>query len=268
MSLSDSLTSLQQSLRSINSSNFNSPRMFTNAMVNAPEITTLIKDPTYDESSLYTINKPKNSTGRSKLVDNLVEKASMDTKSERIDGRIIYTLEPIVSDKPQQINRFINKNGEYIQREDDDDGDEEDRRTPIVKFPNLDLSNSTSRSLINLNNSEDLGQIFYQTSQVLSKYPNLIEDHHSLVRQLNRFEHEYRSLENEIQDLHDEVKERKKYLTEKHVDYDNVSFTNMEISSTSSDTNQEDELDIDEIIRLEREEIEQLESKLKQVYNK
>ncbi|KAK6878807.1 hypothetical protein K6H10_002950 [Candida tropicalis] len=198
MSLSDSLTSLQQSLRSINSNNFNSPRMFTNAMVNAPEITTLIKDPTYDESSLYTINKPKNSTGRSKLVDNLVEKASMDTKSERIDGRIIYTLEPIV----------------------------------------------------------------------LSKYPNLIEDHHSLVRQLNRFEHEYRSLENEIQDLHDEVKERKKYLTEKHVDYDNVSFTNMEISSTSSDTNQEDELDIDEIIRLEREEIEQLESKLKQVYNK
>lgn len=52
------------------------------------------------------------------------------------------------------------------------------------------------------------------------------------------------------------------------MDYDNISFTNMEISSTSSDTNQEDELDIDEIIRLEREEIEQLESKLKQVYNK
>lgn len=264
MSLSDSLTSLQQSLRSINSNNFNSPRMFTNAMVNAPEITTLIKDPTYDESSLYTINKPINSTGRSKLVDNLVEKASMDTKSERIDGRIIYTLEPIVSDKPQQNNQFINNNEEYLEQQ-----EEEDRRTPIVKFPNLDLSNSTSRSLINLNNSEDLGQIFYQTSQVLSKYPNLIEDHHSLVRQLNRFEHEYRSLENEIQDLHDEVKERKKYLTEKHVvDYDNINYTNMEISSTSSDTNQEDELDIDEVIRLERDEIEQLESKLKQFYNK
>lgn len=260
MSLSDSLTRLQQSLRSIESNNFNSPRMFTNAMVNAPEITTLIKDPTYDESSLYTINKSTNSKGRSKLIDNLTDGASMETKSERIDGRIIYTIEPIVSDKPQGDSTIEDNYGSFEER---------DRRTPIVKFPNLDLSNTASRSLINLNSSSDLGQIFYQTSQVLAKYPNLIEDHPSLVRQLDNFEHDYRSLEREILELNDEIKERKKYLTEKHVDYD-ASYTNTVLSSTTGDANDEDNdgVDIDEIIRMEREEIEQLEHRLKQFYNK
>ncbi|RCK55358.1 hypothetical protein Cantr_04753 [Candida viswanathii] len=258
MSLSDSLTSIQQSTRSIDSRTFNRPRMFTNAMVNAPEITTLIKDPTYDESLLYTITSNTLSStgtslgGRSKLIDDLVRGASMDTKSERIDGRVIYTVEPIVSDKPQEDSIY-----------DDDDNVEGyvDRRTPIVKFPYLDVSAVSSRSLINLNSSSDLGQVFYQTSQVLDKYPNLIEEHGSLVGQLRNFERDYRGLEKEILELEDEIKERKSYLG-----------AGVEASYTAaipSDAADDDgDIDIDEMIRHEREEIEQLELRLKQFYNK
>ncbi|RCK67481.1 hypothetical protein Cantr_02323 [Candida viswanathii] len=264
MSLSDSLTNIQQSTRSIDSRTFNRPRMFTNAMVNAPEITTLIKDPTYDESLLYTITNnalPSTGTslsGRSKLIDDLVRGASMDTKSERIDGRVIYTVEPIVSDKPQEDPMY----------NDDDDAAEGyvDRRTPIVKFPNLDVSAVSSRSLINLNSSSDLGQVFYQTSQVLDKYPNLIEEHGSLVGQLRSFERDYRGLEKEILELEDEIKERKSYLGA-GVD---ASYTAAMPSDAADDEGEEDDgdIDIDEIIRHEREEIEQLELRLKQFYNK
>ena len=46
MTVSDPLEKLQQSFRSIQSTNFDDAQMFTNSIVNAPAITTLLKDPT------------------------------------------------------------------------------------------------------------------------------------------------------------------------------------------------------------------------------
>ena len=56
----------------------------------------------------------------------------MDSKPERVDGKILYTLEGIISDKPE-----------------DEDSEEEDGRNPVVKFPKLGPRNAYSRPFIN-----------------------------------------------------------------------------------------------------------------------
>lgn len=244
MTVSDPLEKLQQSFRSIQSTNFDDAQMFTNSIVNAPAITTLLKDPTHDESLLYKIVKPKTNKGPSKLVSAIVESASMDSKPERVDGKILYTLEGIISDKPE-----------------DEDSEEEDGRNPVVKFPKLGPRNAYSRPFINLPISEDFKETFYQISQVLSKYPNLIDDYPTLINKLNTYEDNYRKLQRDIESLEEEIKELKAFLEDNY----NVSYSPKVKPSASFDSDGSDpQIDIDEAIRREEEEIEQLELQFNQ----
>ncbi|CAX42327.1 DASH complex subunit, putative [Candida dubliniensis CD36] len=238
MTVSEPLEKLQQSFRSIQSINFDDAQMFTNSIVNAPAITTLLKDPTHDESLLYKIVKPKTNKGPSKLVSTIVESASMDSKPERVDGKILYTLEGIISDKPE------------------DEDSEEDERNPVVKFPKLGPRNAYSRPFIHLENSEDFKETFYQISQVLSKYPNLIDDYPTLINKLNTYEDTYRKLQRDIENLEEEIKVSKAFLEDNY----NVSYSPKVKSSASFGSDDPDaQIDIDEAIRREEEEIAQLE---------
>ncbi|KAL6450311.1 hypothetical protein SBY92_002245 [Candida maltosa Xu316] len=202
--------------------------MFTNSIVNAPSITTIIKDTTSDEQSLYKIVKPKRTEGPSKKCNDMIASSLMDTKVERIDGKVLYSLQPIVSDKL-----------------DDDNEDEDydvDLRNPVVKFPDLIRDNHRAlRSIINLENKNDFREMYYQVSSVLNKFPDLIENYPEFSSQLNEYEDKYRELQHEINGLESEIKQRKGYINS---------------SSSGSD------MTIDDYIELEKAKIAELENQI------
>ncbi|CUM65936.1 uncharacterized protein PRCAT00003589001 [Priceomyces carsonii] len=236
----------EQSIQSLQNLKFNSPGIFTNAIVSNPEITKLLKDPSPDENSLYRIKKVNDRDTR------------LDVSPERIDGRTSY------------VNRSFNE--QMLRRKN------EEKRTAVVipkiierNDPELELNSSPTRSQSNsskgihlIPETKNLGELCIKVLETIEKYPNLINSYDKLVTKLVQYKSEYDLLANEMEGLENEIQHQREQLNYLNINYSDL---NSPVKSGSELTQQSQEdssekVDIDEYLKKEEQEIKELEDML------
>ncbi|KAK6462670.1 DASH complex subunit Spc34 [Scheffersomyces coipomensis] len=298
-SLSYFLDRTDQSIRSIQSLKFKSPGIFTNAIVKKPNITILLKDPTIDESSLYKIVKPtlkkRRITTRKGGVSVINE--YIGVKPERVDGKSVY-----VDKSFSEIVQSTSGGGNNKDKEGDDDEGEGSNKRSIVQLPELihipsdpvlePSSSPTKRggnstniynhpyhhqinSYFNISpSSDDIEKLINKTNKLIQKYPTLIKNQAEVINNLNQYQENYDELAASIQDLEHDIKKQRKQLNILNINYSDIGSPVKEghvlTQDDDDDSDEDDEdqgeedFDVDEYIRKEEQEIEELEQQLNQ----
>lgn len=197
--LVDSISGLCQKIDSLE---FASPGIFTNAIITKPEVTTLIRDALAPEQSLYKITggSHANLPGRIQKPQKENPKFS-DLKPTRIDGKSIYISQSF------------------------QDWTESAVKMPKVVEPLLELDTATDESLSPrkrttssfrlvpraVAESEDFNTICHTVAKVAEQYAG-IEGAESVREKVATLRTEYNRLLDETQDLELQVSEQKKQL--------------------------------------------------------
>lgn len=237
------LERIEQSSESLQCHEFDPPGIFTNAIVKKPDIMKLLKDPSIDENSLYKISKIGN------------REPKHEFKPERIDGKTMY------------IDQSFNEYADY---------DNKDKRTAVI-LPNLTNEknnlelNSSPTSIkrlrdVNIVHTDDLGEMSNMIIDLIEKYPSLVNDYESILSKVLNYKEEHTLIMAEIAQLEQDIQGQRQQLNFLNINYSDLnsptksgSESNMELSL---DSQEDQELDLDELIRMEEEEIQQLEERL------
>lgn len=285
-SLSYFLDRSKQLCNSIQSLKFQSPGIFTNSFIKEPSITSLLKDAADHEQALYKINKPArfNKLSRSIIMQNSSEaekdaiRLQLEVKPERVDGKsyyVDYSFNDFTNtninnskDAPSvQSKRTAVRIPEVIK--DTSESVKETKETP--SSPEKIINSSLIPESIILSN--DINEICDTILSLIRRYPNLIQENKStpetsLLNDIILYHQEYNSLTNEINELEDVVAEQKDQLNFYNISLSERSQTSPVKGSKrpreeiSEDDSSEDAVDIEELIRQEEKEIEELEDQL------
>ena len=212
------------SIESIQSLKFHAPGLFTNAIVKRPNITTLLKDPSIDEGSLYRVTKPIR-RGKSEKMDGV-----MDLRPERVDGKCIYI----------------------------ENTDMAETRT-VVQLPLMSEETSSPKKPF-ISKDADVNSMCDEMLSVIHKYPNLIEGRDELLDRVILYQSEYKAFKHEVDYLEGEVEDQKKQLMMFNVNYSDAVSPIKRKEKGEGDA--EDSRDVDEYIAMEEEKIRILEEKL------
>lgn len=268
--LEEYINLIDDSCRQIQAHEFQSPGIFTNAIISQPSITKLLKDATEPEQSLYKISKASSGGFTSTTaVSNLKRiyrnnkheggdelDGHLDTvelKPERVDGKSIYV--------DNSFNEYSNHGDGQIRRavkipEIIKESFEYANRTDEVSSPTKRPQQSTTQhNLIpeSVVQSENPNLICNALMQLVMKYPTLV-NHQGLYNDINGYQEQYNTLLQEIEELETIVSEQRSQLNQY-----NVSMN--EFSPVRSQE-EESAIDIDELMKREKDEIEQLEKEL------
>lgn len=237
--LGDILTSIEALCDTMSKLEFDPPGIFTNAIINKPDVTSLIRDPSEAELSLYKISK---GTGLGSLMLRRKDEQSksdrlVDLKPQRIDGkRVFEEVDGGTSGAVVQVPRLV--------KVPDDD-----------KKANIEAMSSPTKKrfmsqykLISADvlESDDFELVFTTANDVIVKYPNIVNDS-DIKETLNSIRQEYDQLLEETQALEKAVQRQKDELGAQG---DNI----YELESPGRD--------VDELIRIEEGLIEGLEREL------
>ncbi|KAI5962855.1 hypothetical protein CANMA_003630 [Candida margitis] len=205
MTLLTELDRIDKATQSIESFGFETPGMFTNAIVNPPPIQSLLRDPTPDERRLY---KVINATTTTPLSLSSNQTSLDDPKVERVDGKSMYLEHDF--DDPSFISMNESENVDYEQ--------------PIVRLPTLYRPDRFSGSIeVQFKESDNLHESFEDFIAVVDKYPNLIEDYDVIRSKVEHLRQEFVHVSNEIEGMEKELANAKQALwTEFKVPTDHV----------------------------------------------
>lgn len=244
-SLNYFLDKIEQLAESIQALEFDSPRIFTNAIIKKPSIIQLLKDANYNEQLLFKI-KNKDPGYKGEVSDKMKE-SQVNLESERVDGKCYY-IEPTNEDEVGLANEAI---------------DNDDR--PVVTIPKLskgikrkqdpDLSSSPTKVSKKIEAINDINEIYRMLVNTMNKIPN-IEDDEGFMTQIEQLKLQHDGLLEEIEKLEHISEEQKNSLRNSNIDY----------QSSEADLDQEShdqEVDIDELIEQEEKELEELERQLR-----
>lgn len=244
MSLLEQLNRIETSISNIQSYEFSKPGIFTNAIVNRPPITTLLKDPSTDERNLYTVTTPK-----------IGNQLPNEVEIERVDGRKRYIEHDTIEDS----FLYDASTASASQFEDYD--------LPVARIPTLLPPNSETQSKLLLDldqqlNSKSCAEKVEHLLSVANKYPNLIENARETRNKLVLYLRNVNELENEIAVLENEIDECKVRLRNEH----NVATSPVKRRFIREQILQprvsEKVVDIEELIAKEEEEIQLLEQEV------
>lgn len=255
----------------IQSLKFQLPGIFTNAIITKPPITKLLKDAAEHEQALYRITKT-NGVGirssresrneRVRKTQDLNEYDTIELKPERIDGKSIYI--------DNSFHGFA----------EDNENHENTRRTavrvPAIVKDNVSQINSESESdqlssptksshhynLIpdSILESDNTNALCSLLTQLIEKYPMLVNKE-GLYEDINNYQQEFNQLLQEIKELEDVVAEQRSQLNYYNINTNDFGSPSKASRGTEEASNLE-EIDIEELIRREELEIEQLEHEL------
>lgn len=264
--LGDSLLSLR----------FRPAGIFTNSIIKEPSITRLLRDAADHEQAMYKVSRPMaysyfgESTGDRSSSGNYVVQTQLGAKPTRIDGKTCYV--------DYSFNDYVN-----LPAAKQEEGEEE--RYPgrtAVRIPeviregqslnndSLDISSSPKKetrvSLIpeSVMQSDNINEICESILLLLKKYPNLMEgnaefDESKLLHDIVLYHQEYKNLLVEMEDLEDMIAQQKEQLN-----YYNINLSEGSQNVSLQLVEGSDDLDIDQLLRKEEEEIEELEAMLSQ----
>lgn len=232
MSLDYFLERTEQSIKSIQSLEFSKQGIFTNAIVKRPNITTLLKDPSPDEQSLYRVVRP-----RLRFADG---EENGDVRPGRVDGKSIFSLNTSEEDGKRVVVQ-VPKIRENIASD--------PPSSPTKFFPEYD--------------TEDVGELCDIALNLTSKYPTLVGDGDTLEK-IYGYQRENNIISDEILTLERRIEEQKRQLNVLNINYSDIGSPTKS-DNTKIDTDpSDDDVDIDEYIRREEEEIKELQMELEQ----
>ncbi|KAI3403159.2 hypothetical protein KGF56_004048 [Candida oxycetoniae] len=246
MSLFDQLARLEQATRNIELYEFPNAHMFTNAIVNHPSITSLLKDPSNDEKHLYKIIKSR--------IPGQVHDIS---KIERVDGRKRY------------IEHDYNEESFYDTSYESQEQNHED---PITRLPTL-LPPSNSTQQVNLtsslNNIDNPLQRIERLLSIMTKYPNLIVNYDEVNTKLHQYQQDYNMVINDIDEMENEIEECKNVLKNDYKVAVSPVKKSRETGLLKSEYNdsQDQLIDLDILIQKEEEEVRKLEQEMNNWHN-
>lgn len=235
--LGDILTSIEGLCDTMDKLDFGPPGIFTNAIINKPDVTSLIRDPSEAELSLYNIGK---GSGLGSLTlrckdDKGSADQLIDLQPQRIDGKRVFEEESdgsAVVKVPRLVNVPDNDRLENIEAL------SSPTKKRIMSQYNLIPSNVLE--------SEDFELAFTTASDVILKYPNIVNDT-DIKDTLKGIREEYDQLLGETETLEKAVQRQKDELGAQ-------GGSIYELESPGRD--------IDELIRIEEESIQKLEKEL------
>lgn len=242
MPLSYFLERVDLAVQSIDSLHFQPPGLFTNAIVKRPDITSLLKDPSADEGSLYKVTKPSHRrTRKSEL--------NMEIGPQRIDGKSIYVDESFSEEREEKtVVKLPTLTKREIVLEPDITSSPTKRVRPnTIYFPEVTSTN--------------FNQLCVQVLETIQKYPTLIENQESIVDKLEDYQNNYNSLTKDVEALEFEIDNQKKQLTILNINYSDIGSP-IRSDRTHSADEEDESIDIDDYIRQEEQEIEELEARL------
>lgn len=257
------LQEIEDKCDTIQSLKFQPPGIFTNAIITKPPITKLLKDAATHEQALYRISKSNRAGGirkneRSNKARELNEYHPTELKPERVDGKSIYV--------------DASFNGFSV--------DESDGRRTAVKVPEIvkenvtpsqsevdsDPVSSPSKSSHNYNlipesvlSSDNINALCVLLTQLIEKFPMLVNKE-GFYEDINNYQQEFNQLQQEIKQLEEVVADQRSQLNYFNVNINEFSSPTKEHRAEEADDLEE--IDIDELIRREELEIEQLEHEL------
>lgn len=265
--LGDSLLSLR----------FRPTGIFTNSIIKEPSITRLLRDAADHEQAMYKVSRPMaysyfgESTGDRSSSGNYVFQTQLGAKPTRIDGKTCYV--------DYSFNDYVN-----LPAAKQEEGEEERypgrtavripeivREGQILSNDSLDISSSPKRetrvSLIpeSVMQSDNINEICESILLLLKKYPNLIDDdddefdESKLLHDIVLYHQEYKNLLAEMEDLEDMIAQQREQLN-----YYNINLSEGSQNIPPQLAEGSDDLDLDQLIRKEEEEIEELEGMLSQ----
>lgn len=235
------LKSLDNLCETINALNFDSPGIFTNAIINKPDVTTLIRDPSSAEQSLYKITKRKGLGSllvRTKGLS-LTHSQLLPLIPERRDGKSVYVNDAanddtgLVASRPQSRKR---------ESDDEDNNDFNELSSPL-KRRLVNQYNLISEEVLE---SDDFDAIFRTVKDVTQKYPNLVNDS-KMPSTLELLSSRYEELRKLTADLESAIASQKQQY---------AAYNDDDFASPSRN--------LDELIRTEERLIEDLEIQLKE----
>lgn len=200
--LADVLTSIEALCETMNSLEFGPPGIFTNAIINKPDVTSLIRDPSEAELSLYKIQKGTGLGGLTlrrkddqdaadQLVDYVPRRIDEQRVFEKVDGGSTVVQVPRLVDVP------------------------DDERLASLET----LSSPTKKRLIGryklipegVLESDDFDTILATANEVVLKYPNIVNDS-DVNATLQSIKKEYDQLLEETDALERAVQRQKEEL--------------------------------------------------------
>lgn len=200
--LGDILASIEALCDTMNKLDFGPPGIFTNAIINKPDVTSLIRDPSEAELSVYKIVKGNglgSLTLRQKDEGSGVEML-VDLQPRRIDGKSVFEeFEENDSGAVVRVPRLVDVT--------EDDTPFESMSSP-TKRKVLSQYKLISTAVLE---SEDFDIIFKSTSDVVLKHPNIVSDT-DVSERLERIRREYFTLLEETRKLEDDVRKQKEDL--------------------------------------------------------
>lgn len=202
--LGDILTSIEALCDTMNNLNFEPPGIFTNAIINKPDVTSLIRDPSEAESSLYKINK---GTGLGSLMLRLKDDQGNGEKlsflqPQRIDGkRVFEEIEGGSSGAVVSVPRLVNV-------PDDDKKENIEAMSSPTKKRFMSQYKLISADVLE---SEDFELIYDTANDVILRYPNIVNDS-NIKETIKSIRLAYDELLEETESLEKAVKQQKEQL--------------------------------------------------------
>lgn len=224
-SLTFFLDRIQHLCESMGTLKFSSPGIFTNAIINKPVITDLLKDASVHEQALYKINRssvphrPVSGVKRSYESDAPI---AHGPNLERIDGKSFYiddSFNDYVSDQTADEHRTkrtavrvprIRKEARPANQPEQQDQTAE---TDPFLSPKKDAPAPPNYQLIpeSLLNSDRVDEICSHIVNLVEMYPSLKNDG-DLLKTINRYQQEYAETCYDIEKLEEVLRKQKKQL--------------------------------------------------------
>lgn len=256
------LQEIEDKCDTIQSLKFQPPGIFTNAIISKPPITKLLKDAAAHEQALYRVSKSNRVGGirkneRSKKSRELNEFDPEELKIERVDGKSIYidaSYDGFSVDESGG-RRTAVKVPEIVK----------ENITPSQSEIDSDPVSSPSKSSHNYNlipesvlSSDNINALCVLLTQIIEKFPMLVNKE-GFYEDINNYQQEFNQLQQEIKQLEEVVADQRSQLNYYNVNINASSPTKEHRVEEADDL---EEIDIDELIRREELEIEQLEHEL------
>lgn len=231
----------------IQSLEFRAPGIFTNSFIAEPSITTLLKDAEEYELSLYKIKKPIFSSTSDSPPD--ATELQLESKPERVDGKSVYV--------DHSFSEFTNH--------------DKKRKRTAVSIPDIikphtienNEKSSPSKLLAASTLTNNIDEICGTALDLIRKYPNLVKEDEEA--NLLAYRDKYGTLVDEISQLETLVTEQRDQLAMYNVTLNDATLTSSPLKQrqlTIEHNYEESEIEIDELIRQEEQEIEELEAQL------
>lgn len=274
-SLAYFLDRTQQLNESIQNLKFGKPGIFTNSFIRNPPITQLLKDADYNEQVLYRVNRPLNSGMESfinpqngRQSDRKTLETQLDLRPERVDGNS-YFVDQSYGDYVEEGNiRKMRRTAVTVPKLADQNSQKTTQQQSQTANASDDItspptrSNNSARSKLMVDSSpEDIDSTFRVLIATVSKIPTGREEEDQqqggrlMMQDALESKQEYDKLTQEINDIETIIQIQTQKLH-------SHNLVDVRTSSDNSNEQEEKDIDVDELIRREEEEIQQLETEL------